>query len=439
MTGSERQSLGLRIAISGVLIVLFLLGGVALFAALRSLKKPPEKNERTLPRTVVRVEPAERRAWQEEVRGYGLARAIRAASVAAEVSGVVEWVSPRLEAGNRVEEGEELVRLAKEEYGEALAAAKARLAQTQAAKTRANLDLENLGRRLELARDDLSAAERELERTRDLVGTGVLTQSELDRQRMAKTQREKEVVELENQRASLKEDLARVEAEVEAARAARERSAIDLARATIRAPWAGRVAARHVSPGNRVAPGTVVFDLVDTSRVEVPVALGATRYGEIGADAAAEIRMSEGGPVVWSGPVSRLSPVVDPKDRTFFAYLVVAEEEGRVAVPPGSFVLAEIEGLRHEDVIPVPRTAFVEDIVFVAKPADTPGVARVESRRPIVRRWLPSVALVESGIEAGELVVVTNIEQIAEGSRVQLVREEDAAAADDETARDGER
>jgi hypothetical protein len=40
-----------------------------------------------------------------------------------------------------------------------------------------------------------------------------------------------------------------------------------------------------------------------------------------------------------------------------------------------------------------------------------------------VSRLLPEVALVGEGVAEGELVVVTNLEQIADGARVLLVRE----------------
>jgi hypothetical protein len=52
----------------------------------------------------------------------------------------------------------------------------------------------------------------------------------------------------------------------------------------------------------------------------------------------------------------------------------------------------------------------------------TVGVeAIVAERMPAIARRLPEVALVESGLAAGELLVVTNLQQVAEGGRVRLV------------------
>ncbi|MHC5020571.1 MAG: efflux RND transporter periplasmic adaptor subunit [Planctomycetota bacterium] len=47
--------------------------------------------------------------------------------------------------------------------------------------------------------------------------------------------------------------------------------------------------------------------------------------------------------------------------------------------------------------------------------------ANVQERVPVVGRRLPEVALVRSGIAAGDLLVVTNLEQVAGGGRVRLV------------------
>lgn len=49
--------------------------------------------------------------------------------------------------------------------------------------------------------------------------------------------------------------------------------------------------------------------------------------------------------------------------------------------------------------------------------------AIVQERVPVVARRLPEVALVRSGLQSGDLLVVTNLEQVAGGGRVRLVGE----------------
>ncbi|MHC4861574.1 MAG: efflux RND transporter periplasmic adaptor subunit, partial [Planctomycetota bacterium] len=283
---------------------------------------------------------------------------------------------------------------------------------------------------------DLDAASRELERIRGLVREGVETRSALDRQVSAKSAKERLVAELESREATAKNDLVSAVADVDVAGAAFAQAKNDLERTVIRSPYTGRIEARHAELGSRVAPGSLLFRIVDLSRVEVPVALAASRYGEVAPGAKARVRLTEGGDVVWEGTVSRLSPSVNSRDRTFLVYLEVAASAGEAPVPPGAFVLAEIDGLRHADVIPVPRGAFVEDRLYLAAPADD-GEALIREVRPDVRRLLPDVALLSGGVEPGERIVVTSLEQIAAGSRVILVRESTPGSEDGSTASPG--
>ena len=171
--------------------------------------------------------------------------------------------------------------------------------------------------------------------------------------------------------------------------------------------------------GARVAAGAQLLELVDPSRVEVAIRLGASRYGEVGAGSAVRLRLSDGGPVVWEGTVTRVAPEVDESDRTFAVYCEVSAEDTSAPVPPGAFVLAEVTGRSYDDVMPVPRTAFVEDSVYVAIPTESAGVAKVELRHPTIYRMLPDVALVKSGLSPGEAVILTNLDQVVEGVRVR--------------------
>ena len=422
MSPPPSDNLNSRIVVSAILIAALLALGTGAFVGLLKLKKDPEKADRKPPRTVVRVVAASRGEFRETLRGYGRARALRAADVSAEVSGVVAWVSDGLEAGTAVEAGDDLVRIDKRDYETALATVKARREQADSTVSGLTVRRKNTNRRLELARKDLEAAERELQRVNGLAEQEVVTQSELDRQRITKSLTEKEVVGLESQLEQTVEDLVRARAEIAAADAALSRATTDLDRTTVRAPFAGRIVARRISSGTRIAPGTVLFTLVDLSRVEVPVALAASRYGEVVVGSKAVIRDHADGAPRWTGTVARISPVVSDRDRTFSVFLVIEGNPLVNPVPPGTFVLAEVEGRQFTGVITVPRVAFVGERIYLAVGNGTEEAA-VVTRTPEVLRMLPSVALVTGGLEPGDRVIITNLEQIAEGATVQVVAE----------------
>jgi RND family efflux transporter MFP subunit len=421
------SNLRARIVVSIVVVLLFLALGAALFIVALKLRKAPPTAPGTAPRTVVRVVTAHRAPFREVLEGYGRARALRQGAVAAEVGGVVRALSPDLEAGALVTRGDELVWIDARDYERALESALARQSQAESTVTRLQIDLENIAQRLVLTKEDFDTSKRELERVKGLTEEGVVTRSELDRQRISTSLTEKQLLTLQSQESTTRQELSRAVEEVKSAVAARTRAQLDLSRAVVTAPYSGRILERNAQLGATVGPGATLFTLVDLSRVEVPVALGASHFGEVAVGAPAAIRLREGEDVVWRGKVARVAPTVRAEDSTFLVYL---EVEGAVTgnpVPPGAFIVAEIEGKLHPEVFAIPRAAFISERVYVARPklpaGKGEGVAVIAERTPIIDRLLPETALVKDGLAEGDLVVVTNLEQIADGSTVQLVDE----------------
>ena len=88
----------------------------------------------------------------------------------------------------------------------------------------------------------------------------------------------------------------------------------------------------------------------------------------------------------------------------------------------------EVHGRKHPGVIPVPRQAFLGDRIFVAKPIPGSNESLIEVRTPVITRLLPGAALVSTGLEDGEAFLITNIESVAEGSRVRIATDATAAS-----------
>ena len=103
-------------------------------------------------------------------------------------------------------------------------------------------------------------------------------------------------------------------------------------------------------------------------------------------------------------------------DRTFFVYLVVENSATSSAVPPGAFVTARIQGRRFDDVYVLPRTAFVGEQVFVV------AGGRARATRPRIRFALPHVLLADAGLDEGAEVIVSNLEEVSDGTRITPVR-----------------
>jgi membrane fusion protein (multidrug efflux system) len=403
----------LRRAILSLIAILLLVGaGFLGFRKLAAMKAKPEQKETVARPIAVRVLPLSRTDFRETLSGYGRARALRATAVSAEVAGIVERLGEQLEPGAEVAAGEPLVWIDDRDLKQALASAEARLARNAAEEVRLRSDLETAASRLKVAESELAASKRELERIVSLKGQKVATDSELDRQSIQTALREAAVLELRGRLPSLRAQLDRNAAERRELSAARTRAELDLARAIVRAPYAGRIEERHVQEKERVAVGATLFRIVDLSRIEIPIALPAARYGEVQPGAAATVRLPRDGGATWDGTIERLSPTVRVEDRTFYAYVVIENGDG-AHLPPGAFTQAEIAGRTFSGVFVLPRTAFVGDRVFVERE----GVAR--ARSPELVAELPHVLLASGGVADGDHLIVTNLEEVADGTKVR--------------------
>jgi len=409
-----------RILITLFLGLLSISLGIAVFTVLRSMRTDPVRVGDRLPRVGVRTLIVERQPYEEILTGYGLTRALRRTELVAEVSAVVKWIAPSLEAGGAVAEGEELVRLDPRDLRTAHVSAKAVLRQASASLEARSAERGSIAARLKLVEKEYAASKRELERQEKLEGSN-FSASQLDGQVRQTALIERTMVELRFRQEENISEIEKASAEIALREAELAKASYDLERTVIRAPFAGSVVERNVQLGARVDFSTRLCSLVDTTRIEIPVAIAARHFGEIAVGAEAVVRLREGGEVVWQGPVARIAPTINEKDRTFYVFLEVHAASGEASVPTGGFVLAEIRGNRHEGVVVVPRGAFVGERVFVVdrSVADEPGVALIHERHLTVERYLPDVALVSSGLEPGEEIVLTSVDEIDEGSIVR--------------------
>jgi RND family efflux transporter MFP subunit len=133
----------------------------------------------------------------------------------------------------------------------------------------------------------------------------------------------------------------------------------------------------------------------------------------------AEVRTLFGGAEhVWSGRVTRMEAQVDASSRMVHVIVEVPRpyrrDGGRPPLLPGAFVDVSIEGSTMKNVVPVPRHAVrTDDSVWVVED----GRLRI---RPVeVTRADRDKAYVTSGLQPGDLVVVSALDAVTDGMKVR--------------------
>jgi RND family efflux transporter MFP subunit len=170
---------------------------------------------------------------------------------------------------------------------------------------------------------------------------------------------------------------------------------------TIRAPMAGVVLVRPIDNGQVVLAGQTLFELGSATGVEIRVEVEEAYADAIRPGQTARAALS-GSPEIFAARVTEVSPRIDSGTGGRTVRLSPADTQ-RLA--PGRSVDVTIVVAQRQGAIVVPRRAVVDATaapkVYVV---DADGIVRA---RPItLARW-PSVnAIVESGLNAGDRVVL---------------------------------
>jgi membrane fusion protein (multidrug efflux system) len=216
---------------------------------------------------------------------------------------------------------------------------------------------------------------------------------------------------LREQNAASAADFERAEAAARSATAALAVLELQIARTTVRAPFAGVVGQRFVSAGDYVTTATRLLTLqtVDPQRavIEVPERHAVRlRPGQ-----AVEFTVAAEPGRTFRARVDFIDPVVQQDNRTIVVK-ARAPNPDRV-LKPGMFIEARLATSTRANATVVP-----EDAVQPLRTANVVwAVADGKASRRVVQLGARSQGFVEvlSGVEAGELVVVGGLERMAEG------------------------
>ncbi|MGH9930889.1 MAG: HlyD family secretion protein, partial [Pyrinomonadaceae bacterium] len=237
------------------------------------------------------------------VSGYVVAH--HKISVGAKVLGRVAWIG--VEKGDKVQQGQVLVRLEDNEFRAQSNQARANLAAVQA-----RLDQLRSGSRPQEKLKDRAAvlqaeaalknAEAEYERSEKLYRAGVASKAELDRA-VAERDSSRALVEAARQSSAItdigprREEIRAAEAQVRQMKAALDYAETQLAATEIRAPVSGTVLQRIVERGEMVSPSafgdagarTSVVALADLNDLQIELDISQVDFARLKMDQRAEI------------------------------------------------------------------------------------------------------------------------------------------------------
>ena len=312
-----------------------------------------EGNSRPVPVTTLVVQPS---AWSDTLQAIGTVKARESVTLTSKVSEAVQAV--HFESGDEVRAGAPLVTLRGDSQQAALVAAQATYLE----------------------------ADRLYKRQVELAGQQLIARSALDTQRAVR----------------------------DAALARVQQMRSDIGDRSVRAPFAGVLGIRQVSPGALITPTTVIATLDDISRVYVDFPVPEAQLANLAKGQALRARSNSYPGRDFDGVVGTIDARIDAATRAVTVRGDFPNPDR--ALRPG--MLMEVQLSRPErQALVVPEIALVQvgpDTFVYRVKAD----GSVENPRVEVGARVAGKAEVTGGIKAGDRIVVDGTSKLRVGSKV---------------------
>jgi RND family efflux transporter MFP subunit len=349
----------------------------------------------------VRVTEVEQRSVDLVVGSQGKVQAAQTANISAAVAGPVAWISPAMEAGGYVTEGEILLRLDSSDYETMLARSEATVQQANA---------------------ESGHASREYNRMKELAEQRLASQSQLqDAQRLA----EVSIARLADAEANYRQ------------------AELDLQRTEIKAPFNAIIETREIELGQYVNRAQSVAVLYGANEVEVrvPLAIRQLGYLDIPLGLQGELPPEQAPSVTltgmyggvehhWEGTLVRIEASIDPNSNTVQTIIRVSqptaiidwasdEEAKAIPLPIGLYVHADISGKTVDSLISLPRSVIRNNNQVLVVDAEN----KMYFREVDIFRLEEENVLITGGILPGEKICISPIQAVTDGMAVQPVIE----------------
>lgn len=235
--------------------------------------------------------------------------------------------------------------------------------------------------------------------------------------------------------------LAQAQADVGVARAALDAANVTLGYARITSPISGRIGRSNVTPGALVTANQtqalatvqqldpIYVDVTQSSTelLELRRSLDEGRLTRGEESMPVTILLEDGSPFPHQGTLKFSEVAVDPSTGSYALRIEVPNPDH--VLMPGMYVRAELAAGVRANAVLVPQRAIARDpkgntSAMVVNPD---GV--VERRPVVVSRTIGDQWLVESGLAAGDRVVIEGLQKIAPGAPVQITDTVDNAVS----------
>lgn len=409
----------------------------ALFAATLLLSGCGQQGGWQMPPPVVETVPAARQAWAISYSTTGTLEANNKVDLNVEAPGTITQIN--VSEGDYVHRGQTLIRMEADEQHAQVQQAAAGISTSRATLEQQRADIRQAQARLESAALRKNQAQSELQRFEKLYQEQFISQLELDQRRNTYDTALVAYQEAAQALSSARARQSQAAAGLAQARSAYRYNVAVASESVLRAPFSGVVGQRYVDPGDYVAPTEKILTLVDPSLFKMQFSVPERYLGQVASGQPVTVTFEALGDAAFGGRVNFIDPVVDPESHTVLVKAIVPATKGlkhglfgNVNLTLGTITNAVV--IPEEAIVPQGEKTFVYVVKRqVLKPAagapdqkdkkdDKKGKLTMVAnlREVIVGHRNAGRVQVQSGLAAGEQIIVGGLQKVSDNQEVML-------------------
>ena len=377
------------------LLPIIVLASLIFLAYIVTSNPPSTKRGRpsAVPQLNVQVQKLTRDDMAITIASYGTIKPRTQSRLLPQVSGQIINISPKFRAGGFFEQGDVLVQL----------------------------DQRDLVAEVKIAQSSLFSAKQGLSEEQARV-----EQAKLDWQRLGNSTKAPDLV-------LRKPQLMAAESAVYSAQAGLTKAELALERSDIVAPYTGRILSKSVDVGQVVSVGTELAEIYAVDYVEIRLPLKnkdlpymvlpeSSRYEDVNEQEQPTVTIYSDlvARQSWQGKVVRTEGAFDAESQQLFVVAQIDDpygknDDGNLPLKIGQYVSAKIQGKVIKKALAIPNSAIYQgSYVYVVE-------ENILKRKNITIAWQnDDVAVIKSGLEAQEMLVLTPLGQVTSGTIVNI-------------------
>ena len=386
-----------------------------------------------------------------KVSGLGVAKYARSWRAVTQVEGRVNAIHPELRPGSMIQAGEILLEIDASDYRSRVAELTATMDQQNAEVERLEQSIQNDQENLVLENEVLAILQRELDRQETLLARQAVSSSSIDEKRREWLNQQKTVQNLKNNTALLGPQIKALQAGLRQLSVQKEQAERDIARTKITAPFAMRMGEVQLEVDQFVGVGETIFMGYSDAEVEIEAQLALQDIHRL------LVSQTDGVPpkpefdqqdfqrafsfdalvkvagmdslVTYPAKFLRVREIVDAQTK-MVGFVVgvqnVLPHDQSVPTPPlleGAFCDVEVFGKTLVNQVVIPRNAIRGGSVYL-----------VDDQNRLTRKTIEleftqdTFAVVASGLDGGERLVIANPSPAIVGMLVQPIEAGEAMA-----------